>query len=237
MDNSETGITDVWKGGSMRARDAVISRKSIRSFEPNEVPRALLETILRDALRAPSWGNTQPWGVNIVSGGPLDRIKQACLVAFREERPIHPEVERPVIWAEAETRRYKALGRQLYETLGIGREDQQKRKAYEEQVILSFGAPHLIYLHLKSGFNVYAMMDAGCLLQTIALLATEEGLGTCFLARSILFPDIVRRHARIPDGRTLVMGMAIGYPQKEHPLATFQSQRGTQDEFILWVDE
>ncbi len=221
----------------MRARDAVISRKSIRAFDPNEVPRALLERILSDALRAPSWGNTQPWGLNIVSGSPLDRIKQECLVAFREERPIHPEVERPVTWTEAETRRYKALGRQLYEILGIGRESQQKRNAYEEQVILCFGAPHLIYLHLKSGFNVYAMMDGGCILQTIALLATEEGLGTCFLARSILFPDIVRRHARIPDDRTLVMGMAIGYPEPGHSLATFQSQRGAPEEFILWVDE
>ncbi len=221
----------------MRARDAVISRKSIRAFDSHEVPKALLERILTDALRAPSWGNTQPWGLNIVSGKALDRIKQECLAAFREERPIQPEVDRPITWNEAETGRYKALGRQIYETMEIGREDRQKRKAYEEQVVLCFGAPHLIYLHLKSGFNVYAMMDAGCILQTIALLATEEGLGTCFLARSILFPEIVRRHARIPGDRTLVMGMAIGYPQLEHPLATFQSQRGTPEELILWVDE
>jgi nitroreductase len=90
MRNSEIGIRDDWKGGIMRARDAVISRRSIRAFDPDEVPRALLERILTDALRAPSWGNTQPWGLNIVSGKPLDRIKQACLAAFREERPIQP---------------------------------------------------------------------------------------------------------------------------------------------------
>jgi nitroreductase len=220
----------------MRARDAVILRKSIRAFEPDVVPRPLLERILTDALRAPSWGNTQPWGLNIASGKALDRIKQECLAAFREDRPIHPEIERPVTWTEAEAKRYKALGRALYQALGIGREDQQKRKAYEEQVILCFGAPHLIYLHLKNRFNVYAMMDGGCIMQTIALLATAEGLGTCFLARSILFPDIVRRHARIPADRTLVMGMAIGYPEKDHALSAFQSQRGTQDEFLLWVD-
>lgn len=154
-----------------------------------------------------------------------------------EGRPVQTEVERPVTWTEAETGRYKTLGRQLYQILGIAREDQEKRKAYEEQVILCFGAPHLIYLHLKNGFSVYAMMDAGCILQTIALLATEEGLGTCFLARSILFPEIVRRHAGIPGDRTLVMGMAIGYPQPEHPLTTFPSQRGAPEEFILWVDE
>jgi nitroreductase len=220
----------------MRARDAVISRKSIRAFRPDPVPKELLERIVTDALRSPSWGNTQPWGLNIVSGNALGRLKEECLWAFREERPIAPEVERPLTWTEAETRRYKTLGRQLYELLGIGREDRQKRKDYEEDVILCFGAPHLIYLHLKKGFNVYAMMDAGCILQTIALLATDEGLGTCFLARSILFPDLVRRHARIPADRTLVMGMAIGYPRPDHPLADFQSQRGAPDEFILLVD-
>lgn len=89
----------------MRARDAVISRKSIRAFEPNEVPRALLERILEDALRAPSWGNTQPWGLNIVSGKALDQIKTEFLAAFREGRPVQTEVERPLTWTEAETRR------------------------------------------------------------------------------------------------------------------------------------
>ena len=105
----------------MRARDAVISRKSIRAF---------------DQMRS----QERCWkGFLVMRSGPV--VGQHRLgVEHRERKPpgpnkagvpcgvqrgatlFHPEVERPVTWTEAETRRYKALGRQLYEILGIGRE-------------------------------------------------------------------------------------------------------------------
>jgi nitroreductase len=78
-------------------------------------------------------------------------------------------------------------------------------------------------------------MDGGILLQTVALLGLEEGLATCFLARSVIYPDVVRKHALVPDGRVLVMGLAIGYPA-EHPVNQFQSERGAAGEFIQWVE-
>ena len=80
------------------------------------------------------------------------------------------------------------------------------------------------------------MLDAGLILQTIALLAVDEGLGTCFLARSIIFPQVIRNHARIGPNRILVMGMAIGYPNYDHPANLFPRGRGKPEEFIQWVD-
>jgi len=103
------------------------------------------------------------------------------------------------------------------------------------EVARLFGAPAAIYLHLARGFNPYALMDAGIVLQTIALLAVGQGLGTCFLAMSVIYPDVVRRHAEIPQDRVLVMGLGIGHPVPDHPANLFRSPRGSPDEFIRWI--
>ncbi len=98
------------------------------------------------------------------------------------------------------------------------------------------GAPHVIYLHLDQGFNPYALMDGGIILQTIALMASEQGLGTCFLAQSVRYPGVVRKHSGIPDDQMLVMGMAIGSPIKDHPANLFRSVRGKPEEFLRYVE-
>ena len=40
---------------------AITSRRSIRAFLPEPVPRETIEAILQVAARAPSGTNTQPW--------------------------------------------------------------------------------------------------------------------------------------------------------------------------------
>lgn len=45
----------------MELLEAIQTRRSIRQFRPDPVPRALLQEILQAALRAPSSINTQPW--------------------------------------------------------------------------------------------------------------------------------------------------------------------------------
>ena len=99
-----------------------------------------------------------------------------------------------------------------------------------------FGAPHVIYLHLDRGYNPHVLMDSGIILQTIALLAVEQGFGTCYLAMAVRYPQVVRKHAGIPDDQMLVMGMAIGRPILNHPANVFRSKRGESEEFLRFVD-
>lgn len=219
----------------MDVTQAVMARRSIRAFSKEPVPKEKLEKIMEAALRAPSWGNTQPWGFSIVGGGALDRIREECVEMTRQGVPPRPELTMPSSWSEAESSRYKALGRDLFEVLGIKREDAERRKAYYLDVARLFGAPAAIYLHLAKGFNPYALMDAGIVLQTITLLAVGQGLGTCYLAMSVIYPEVVRRHAEIPQERVLVMGLGIGHPIPDHPANLFRSPRGAASEFMRWI--
>lgn len=52
------------------------ARKSIRGYLPKPVPREVIEEIIDVAKWAPSSMNTQPWYVHVVTGEPLDRIRQ-----------------------------------------------------------------------------------------------------------------------------------------------------------------
>jgi predicted oxidoreductase (fatty acid repression mutant protein) len=53
----------------------VKSRRSIRGYKTDPVPKALIDEVIEVAKGAPSSMNTQPWYVHVVTGEPLDRIR------------------------------------------------------------------------------------------------------------------------------------------------------------------
>lgn len=67
----------------MDTYEAIMSRRSIRTFEDKPVPAEMIEKVLRAAMAAPSAGNEQPWEFVLVT----DR---KALVGVTE---IHPHCE------------------------------------------------------------------------------------------------------------------------------------------------
>ncbi len=220
----------------MDVKEAVLARRSIRAFSPEPVLQKILRDIMEKALWAPSWGNTQPWKFTIVGGETLYKIREEYVRLLQKGTPSNPDFPFQTTFNEIQTVRYKGLGKSLFQALGIAREDREKREAYNLAMSRFFEAPGLIYLHFDRGFNPYALMDGGIILQTIALLAVEQGLGTCILTRSVSYPDVVRQFAGIASDQVLVMGLGIGYPVPDHPANLFRSQRGKTEDFIRWVD-
>jgi len=220
----------------MNVAQAVLSRRSIRAFKTQPVARQILVEILHQALRAPSWGNTQPWKLTLVGGRTLERIRQEFLSLVDQDVPPRMDITMPVEFNRVQTERYKEMGKQLYTKLGIARHDQGARNEHYARMTNFFGAPYLLYFHLDKGFNPYALLDCGIIMQTVALLAQGQGVGSCILARSCRYPDVVRKHSGIPEDQVLIMGMALGTPEEDHPANLFRSNRGLPEEFIRLVD-
>ena len=65
--------------------DAIKERKSIRAFKPDTVPLDLLKKIIEQALRAPSWANTQPWEFAVASGEKLKEIQEGFVARGRQD--------------------------------------------------------------------------------------------------------------------------------------------------------
>jgi nitroreductase len=60
----------------MELLQGINSRQSIRGFQPTPVPEALLREVLSTAGRSPSYKNTQPWEIAIVSGAKRDALSK-----------------------------------------------------------------------------------------------------------------------------------------------------------------
>jgi len=222
----------------MDIRIAVRQRRSIRKFKSDEVPEKVIHEILEDARWAPSWGNTQPWELYVLTGKILDRLKKANRQKVLEGVPFSPDIKMPEIWPECLKKRYIAVGKSVLTSLAIAREDQQARIQYNADMFSFFSAPCLILFCLdKSLIIEYAMLDIGIILQTICLLAQERGLGTCILAASVRYPDLLREIFMIPEDKTIVIGVALGFPDWDSPVNHFERERANLDDFVTWVSD
>lgn len=223
----------------MDIADAISQRKSIRAFRPDAVPQEILKEIMELALRAPSWANTQPWEFAIVGGGKLEEIRQAY-IEKAEELP-NPDLAFPREFPEPFDTRRRAVGRKLFEILGISREDREKRRWWYLQGLRLFGAPCAIYIYIDRSFylqgdslNVWPIFDCGSIAENIMLLATKFGLGTIPAIQAVMYPHVLRNILGIPDSKVIVLGIAIGYPNWDDPVNQFRSQREPLDEVTKW---
>lgn len=221
----------------MEIREAVAGRRSIRTFRPDEVPESLVREILDGARWSPSWGNTQPWEVYVVSGEALKAFKVANCGKLDEGAPPAPDVGMPDGWTEPLQRRYRAVGRRTLEALGIAREDAAGRTGQMRAMFRLFDAPCLIVACIdKSASSVeYAMLDVGLFVQTFCLLAHGRGLGTCILACAVCFPSLWRDLLPEAENKRMVVGVALGYPDREAPVNRFDRERAPLEETVRWV--
>ncbi len=219
--------------------EAIAQRRSIRAFKSDSVPREVLTKIMEQALRAPSWANIQPWEFAIVDGAMLKEIQDAF--AEKVGVPPYPDVARPVAFPEPYDARRRALGVKLFEVKGIGREDREQRKWWLTQGLRSFEAPSAIYICIDrsfyfqgEGINVWPIFDCGIIAGYIMLLASQYGLGTIPQIQAVDYPDILRKVLGIPDSKLIVLGIAVGYPDRDDPINQFRSEREPLDKIARW---
>src|SRR5262249_44142605 len=60
----------------MDVYEAVMSRRAVRGFTDQHVPREVLERVLSTAAWSPSGSNLQPWNSYVLTGAPLAELKQ-----------------------------------------------------------------------------------------------------------------------------------------------------------------
>jgi nitroreductase len=102
---------------------------------------------------------------------------------------------------------------------------------------LLFGAPCLLVACIPRDTLVeYAMLDVGLILQTICLVAHQKGIGTCIMAASVGHPELLRKILSIPEDRRIVIGVAMGHPDQNYPINSFERKRADIDEYVKWAD-
>lgn len=210
----------------MTVAQCLYQRKSIRVFTERPLPPGEVRYLLEQARWAPSGVNTQPWEVAVVEGETLTRLCDAVSQAFRAESHEEPDYRYyPDRWEEPFRSRRKACGLDLYGALGIGMEDKSQRREQWAANYRAFGAPVLLLFFLDARLETGSFMDYGMFLQSLMLLAVERGLGTCPQAAFAEYPETIKRVLGYPREKRLLCGMALGYPDEDHPVNQYRTRR------------
>jgi len=219
--------------------EAINTRKSVRAFKSDPVPRKILSQIMENAVKASSWGNSQPWEFAIVSGSKLKEIQQGIFDKMTEDQAM--EVARPQVFPEPYISRMQSLGKKELDTLGINREDREGRGWWRLQNFNNYGAPCIIYIltgrqlyFQEKGINSWPVFDCGLVAENIMLLAASHNLGTIVQAQAVAYPNVIRKALSIPDSKLILIGIAIGYPDWDNKIAHFRSDKEPLDKLASW---
>ena len=214
--------------------EAIQSRISVRGYKPEPVPREILAEIIDIATRSPSTMNTQPWEFMVVAGEVLDNIRRGNMEKLASGVMQNPDV--PLEPFEGTYRRRQVeLAIQIFELMGITREDREKRAEWQQRGLRFFDAPAAIIIFTdKSLGESYSQFDIGAMAQTICLVALNYGIGTCIEDQGVVFPEVVRKFTHIPESKRIVIAIAIGYPDDEFPANRLESRREPAENIVTW---
>ncbi|GAA2690426.1 nitroreductase [Streptomyces lunalinharesii] len=197
----------------MDVYEAVASRRAVRRFSGEPIPRETLERVLSAATRAPSGANLQPWHVYVLTGAPLAELKQRAAERVaagdpgdeREYRMYPRELKSPY------RERRSAAAEQRYAALGIPREDRRSRAAAVAANWDCFGAPAALFCYIDRDMGPAQWADVGMYLQTVMLLLRAEGLHSCPQMAWSVYCRTVAEAVSPPPGLVLFCGVSIGF--------------------------
>jgi len=195
--------------------NAIASRRSIRAFLPDPVPRAVIEEILAVAARAPSGTNTQPWKVYVLTGEAKRELSRRVIAAYDDpvERATHTEEYDyyPTEWRSPFVDRRRKVGWDLYGLLGIAKTDKARMRAQHSRNYEFFGAPVGLMFTIDRVMQTGSWLDYGMFLQSVMIGARAHGLHTCPQAAFTQFHRIIVPFIGAPPNEQLVCGMSLGH--------------------------
>jgi len=220
----------------MNVSEALKKRKSVRAYTEQTVDQALLEQILSSAGHAPSGVNTQPWKVAVLTGEKKQLLEEKLLQAFadRQEKKMDYQYY-PLEWQEPYKARRKDCGLKMYSALEITREDKKRQLEQWAANYRAFDAPVMLLFYMDAELQTGSYLDYGMFLQSIMLVATEHGLGTCPQASLAEYPAIVKDFLDLPADCQLICGMALGYEDVDAAVNSYRIERADISEFVTFV--
>ncbi len=170
----------------MEIVEAIESRRSVGRVKRDEIPKELVEQILRSAIHAPNHKITEPWRFHVFTGRGRGELARA-----------RAEMARQMAEAEGED-----------EELVAGRISRERKKA--------FRAPVVIAVISKAGRDEVETVEnyAACCaaVQNMQLTAHSLGLGCMWRTGPVAYHKHMRNFFNLEDDDSIVAYLYIGYP-------------------------
>ncbi len=171
----------------MDTLEAIASRRSIRKFKPDPVPRELVERLLEATVQAPSGKNRQPWWFVVVEGEKRREMVRILRegIAKRKEEGADPGSSE---WTAN-------VMEQAPVTIFIFNEAAEESSAPDE------------------GGNVVDVQSIGGAIQTMLLAAEDLGLGTLWICD--VFYAYRELQAWLGRKDQMIAAVSVGYADED----------------------
>jgi nitroreductase len=206
-------------------RRLLFGRSTCRAYRAQPVPEEVIRSIIDIARGTASWCNVQPWDLVITSGERTDSFRHALVEHVRQHPEIDADIPFPAEYRGVHLERRRKAGFQLYEALGIGRGDRERRESQTFENFRLFGAPHVAIITIPEELGTYGAVDAGGFVCSFLLSAQAHGVATTPQAALAMHSRFIRDYFGIPDARKMVCGISFGYADTAHPVNSYRTDR------------
>lgn len=216
----------------MSLSDAIKNRRSVRGFKSDLVPQDILDSILQQAQLSPSNCNVQPWRVMIATGEQCDALREKLTHAFVSGQSMNPDFSALPKFGGAMRTRQVECAQALYGAMGIERGDKVGRMQATARNYEFFGAPHVLFIGMKKDFSPAIAVDVGMYAQTLMLLMTANGIGSCAQASTAYYPEIIREFFGEDEDMGILFGISFGYEDSAVEANNARTSRAELNEVV-----
>lgn len=209
-------------------------RRSVRGFQPDPVPPALIERVFRLAQLTPSNCNVQPWVVHVASGDAAERLRTRLHDAVAGGADATPDFPLSDAYAGDYRLRQVEAAKALFAATGVARDDLPGRTTSFLRNFRFFDAPHAAFLFLPSWAGYREAADLGMYTHTLLLALTACGLASCAQGALGQHAGIVREEFGVGDELRLLHGIAFGYEDPAHPANAARTTRAELGETVTF---
>ena len=221
----------------MKFDDVILGRRSIRGYKQDPVPQELIREILALAMRAPSSMNTQPWNFYVITGAPLDAIRQGNTERNLAGVPHSREFRIGQPFAGVHRERQIGVAKQLFTAMEIARDDKELRQDWVMRGFRQFDAPVCVIVTYDRELAASddTAFDCGAVATALVNAAWSRGLGAVINSQGIMQSPVVRQHAGIADDQVIMKSIALGWPDESFPANAVVSERKSVDDATTFV--
>jgi coenzyme F420-0:L-glutamate ligase/coenzyme F420-1:gamma-L-glutamate ligase len=204
----------------------LLSRRSVRDFKPDPIPKALLERLILAATSAPSPTNRQPWRYTIVQ----DIAKRARLAeAVKERADEIKEIIRRGHHAEDFGNYSDFFHEPLERAAAIIIPQYRIYPDLIANLIASGGGDPEAYTTAHTMQAELCATSASCM--ALLLQAHAEGLAACWMSGPMIARERIAAELDIREPWKMIGAIALGYPVKGEP----SKSRKVLTDVIRWL--
>jgi len=178
------------KGCTMHVLDAIATRRTVRSFSARRPTRAQIESILKNACRAPSIRNDQPWRVKVFAEDALADLVNAAAAGESLAAKAPPLWAPDVRAARIDDGALRRGGLRFYEA-PVGLLCTIDRNATREQ-----------------------WLDHGCFINNIILASNAFAMSACVIGDFQGLEACIKPRFPVASDEEITVGIGIGYADR-----------------------